>query len=228
MMAVKGTSQSTGSLLEKLKKGYASNNQSPASSSGKAVKESYKDPGYTSTAREVIEDYLKRDDFKYNVNTDKFYSMYADKYKKEGERAMRDTVANAAALTGGNPNSYAVNAGAQAYMSYLDELNDILPELEARAYERYLDEGENVSDQVALLLDMDENHYEKYRDSVEDYFDDREFYEDNYRYREDADMDMYRELNDYLLELAGLESDSYFDEAELALALEELALKSKQ
>lgn len=230
-----GLSQTTSSLLEKLKKGYKSKNTDPAAYSAGTKKE-YKGSEYASMARDVLKDYLDREDFSYNVNTDKLYSQYSDKAKRAGESAMRDTVARASELSGGYANSYAVNAGMQAYNDHLDTLNDIIPELEARAYDRYLDEGRAYEDKLSVLLGLDESEYDRYRDEVEDAFKDREFLEDAYRYREDADMDMYKALSDYVLELSKLENDDYFDAhssaldeyfktKELALAVKDLGVK---
>lgn len=219
----KGLSDSTNNILEKLKKGYKSENTSPASSNGVAERPEYNASDYTSMAADVLDSYLNRKDFSYDVNTDKFYSQYTDEYKKAGKNAMRDTVSKASELTGGYANSYAVNAGNQAYSSYLDKLNDILPELENQAYERYTDETKTAKEKIDMLLDLDSSEYNKYRDALQDYFTDREFYEDNYRYRENADMEMYKALSDYILELAGLENSDYYKDMDLALAYDKLA-----
>lgn len=186
---------------------YVSKNKSPASSSGTAERPEKYDSEYVSLAKEVINEYLSREDFDYNVNTDKIYKQYADKYKREGESAMRDTIASASALTGGYGNSYAVTAGSQAYQGYLEKLNDIIPELEKRAFERYIAGEKSIKDKLSALSELDDAEYEKYRDSMEDYFEDREFYEDNYRYREDADMEMYQALYDYILESEQLSNE---------------------
>ncbi|MBE6685825.1 MAG: hypothetical protein E7591_01175 [Ruminococcaceae bacterium] len=186
---------------------YVSKNKSPASSSGTAERPEKYDSEYASLAKEVINEYLSREDFDYNVNTDKIYKQYADKYKREGESAMRDTIASASALTGGYGNSYAVTAGSQAYQGYLEKLNDIIPELEKRAFERYTAGEKSIKDKLSALSEFDDAEYEKYRDSMEDYFEDREFYEDNYRYREDADMEMYQALYDYILESEQLSNE---------------------
>ncbi|MBR5515573.1 MAG: hypothetical protein IKU52_05170 [Clostridia bacterium] len=186
---------------------YTSKNISPESSSGKAKKPEEYNKNYSSLANDVLKDYLSRDEYKYNVNTDKLYKQYADKYKREGQAAMRDTMANASILSGGYGNSYAATAGNQAYQSYLEKLNDIIPELEKSAYQRYLDTDSNLKERLERLSELDKSEYTKYRDSVEDYQKDREFYEDNYRYREDADMEMYKALYEYLLEEADLEND---------------------
>ena len=178
---------------------YNSKNHSPDSSEGSAVRPDEYKSEYIPIANNLIKEYLERDEYKYNINADKLYAQYAEKYKREGEKAMRDTVADASLLSGGYGNSYAVTAGVQAYQSYLDKLNDVVPELEEKAYERYADEGERMKDDIELFFDADESEYEKYRDSMKDYFADREFFEDNYRFREETDIELYLALYDYFL-----------------------------
>ena len=102
--------------------GYTSKNTSPASSNGKVQKPKDYNSEYTSLAKKLLDDYMAKDDFDYNINSDKLYKQYAEKYKKEGNTAMRDTIAQASALSGGYGNSYAVTAGNQAYQGYLDKL----------------------------------------------------------------------------------------------------------
>ena len=186
---------------------YTSKNTSPASSNGKAQKPKEYDSEYTSLAKKLLNDYIAKDDFDYNVNSDKLYKQYAEKYKKDGDTAMRDTVAQASALSGGYGNSYAVTAGNQAYQGHLDKLNDIVPELEEKAYERYIQKDKDKKDQFDMVNELEEKEYEKYRDSMGDYFTDREFYEDNYRYREDRDVELYKALYDYILENQKMEND---------------------
>lgn len=188
--------------------GYQSKNKSPESSTGSAKRPEEYNSEYTSMAKDILNNYLSRDDYDYNVNTDKLYGQYAQKYKREGQNAMRDTIANATALTGGYGNSYAVSAGSQAYQGYLEKLNDIIPELEEKAFERYAYEGEEAKNNLDMISELEASEYEKYRDSMDDYFADREFYEDNYRYREDADMELYKAIYDYLLESQALELEN--------------------
>ena len=63
----------------------------------------------------------------------------------EGSRAMRDTMGQAAALTGGYGSSYAQSAGQQQYALYLQKLGEAMPELYQAAYERYSAEGDRKS-----------------------------------------------------------------------------------
>lgn len=58
----------------------------------------------------------------YDPNTDKAFQDYANLMMKQGNQAMRDTVARASSMTGGYGNSYAQSAGQQAYNGYLDQI----------------------------------------------------------------------------------------------------------
>lgn len=78
------------------------------------------------------------DAFSYDPETDPVFSSYAKTYKREGERAAADTLAKAAAATGGIPSSYAVGAAQQAANYYSAGLADIIPQLYSDAYSKYL------------------------------------------------------------------------------------------
>ncbi len=177
---------------------------------------------YSESRDRLLDEYLNREPYDFNINTDRLYRQYADMYKKQGEAAMRDTVAGAASKTGGYGSSYAAIAGAQAYQGYLDKLNEIVPVLEQRAYDRYTDEGETARESIGILDDLDSKEYDKYRDDMDDYKDLREYYRKVYEYDNDYDFGMYKALSDYILSLAKLENDTYNDARELELALAKL------
>lgn len=181
-----------------------------------------KESEYSQSRDKLLKSYLEREPFDFNINTDKLYSQYADMYKKQGEAAMRDTVAESASKTGGYGSSYGVTAGAQAYQSYLDKLNEIVPELEQRAYDRYTDESKKQRENIGILDDLDSKEYDRYRDDIDDYKDSREYYRKVYEYENDYDFDTYKALTDYILSLAKLENDDYNSEKELELALAKL------
>ena len=78
--------------------------------------------------------------FRYNPNRDPVMQAYTRAYRREGERATANALAQAAAATGGIPSSYAVGAAQQAGAYYASQLADKFPELEQQAYNRYLNE----------------------------------------------------------------------------------------
>ena len=89
---------------------------------------------WLNSLKDSIENY---GDFSYDVNSDALYQQYADQYMRQGKLAMQDAMGQAAALTGGYGNSYAATVGNQAYQSYLQQLNDKVPELYQLALDRY-------------------------------------------------------------------------------------------
>lgn len=111
---------------------------------------------------------LNREKFSYDLNGDALYQQYKDNYISQGKRAMQDTMGQAAALTGGYGSSYAQNVGQQAYHSYLEGLNNVVPELYQLALDRYAREGDALSQQYAMYLDDYDRAYGKHRDTVAD------------------------------------------------------------
>ena len=80
--------------------------------------------------------------FSYDPASDPVYNSYAQSYQRRGRLAMRDTMGQAAALTGGYGSSYAQSVGQQQYDSYLQSLGEALPELYGMAWQRYNAEGD--------------------------------------------------------------------------------------
>lgn len=117
---------------------------------------------------------LNRDAFSYDVANDPLYQQYAQMYQREGDRAMRDTLAEVASGAGGM-NSYAVTAAQQAANYYNSQLNDKIPELYQLAYDMYLTDIDNQVRDLGLLQQMDETQYSRYRDTMNDWSNDRNF-----------------------------------------------------
>lgn len=100
--------------------------------------------------------------FRYDAAKDPSYAAMKKTYLREGERAREDTLAKAAAATGGVPSSYAVTAAQQSGDYYAGQLADQLPTLEKNAYQRYLSEqSQKLSGLSALTTDknFDYNAY---------------------------------------------------------------------
>ncbi len=171
---------------------------------------------YSDAVKSNLSSVLKGKKFNYDIGSDKLFSQYKDSYTKAGKTAMEDTVGNASMLTGGYANSYAVTAGQQAYDSYMSKLNDKIPELEQRAYERYRDEEDSAYKKLNTLIGLEDTEYGRYRDSVADYNTNREF---EYNKNKDAqaqrnwqaqfDRDKY--VNDRDYNRSVLESDRKYN-----------------
>lgn len=116
---------------------------------------------YASQYAKAITDYVNRGKFSYDFNADPIYNQYKDQYTRQGNLAMKDTMGQAAALTGGYGNSYAQTAGQQVYNQYMQNLNDIVPQLYESAYSRYNQEGQDMLNRASLLGEADNAEYQK-------------------------------------------------------------------
>lgn len=172
----------------------------------------------------LLDKIMNREPFQYNFDADPLYQQYKDRYTQQGKMAMQDSMAQAAALTGGYGNSFAQQVGQQTYNANMQALNDVIPELYGQAYQLYRDQGNDLRDNLGTYMDLDSVDYSRYRDDVGDYYT-----ELNYLYNKSNDMSdreyqMY--LNDadaweadraYWLNKAQMEQDQANWEAEFGL-----------
>lgn len=126
---------------------------------------------YQAALDSVLGQIQNRKAFTYDFNADPLYQAYKDQYTKLGKEASMNAVANAAALTGGYGNSYAVTAGAQANQQYLTKLNEMIPELYNLAMNRYKLEGDELNNRYGVLGSAEDRAYGQYRDQVADWKD---------------------------------------------------------
>ena len=105
--------------------------------------------------------------FSYDPTSDPVYDSYAQSYRRRGRLAMRDTMGQAAALTGGYGSSYAQSVGQQQYDSYLQSLGEALPELYGMAWQRYNAEGDALKTAWELASERSEVRRESEREAAE-------------------------------------------------------------
>lgn len=105
--------------------------------------------------------------FSYDPASDPVYNSYAQSYQRRGRLAMRDTMGQAAALTGGYGSSYAQSVGQQQYDSYLQSLSEALPELYGMAWQRYNAEGDALKTAWELASERSEVRRESEREAAE-------------------------------------------------------------
>lgn len=170
-----------------------------------SAKEAEKPSAYVSqygdTIQNLLNAALNKPSFNYDFSKDPLYSQYKDKYQSMGQLAMKDTMGQAAALTGGYGNSYAQSVGQQTYQQYLSKLNDVLPELRSLAYQQYQDEKTTLNNNIGLLQNQEDSFYQQYRDSVSDYNT-----ELNFLYNSANDMSE-QEFNRYQNDVSAWEAD---------------------
>lgn len=182
---------------------------------------------YEGQLKSLYDQIVNRDPFNYDINSDMLYRQYAQQYMDNGRLAMQDTMGQAAALTGGYGSSYGQAVGQQQYNAYLQQLNDVIPELYSQAYQHYMDEGDRLAQQYNMLYGMAEDEYNKYSDEYNRWADNRNFAYDqaidardfayqqgidsrNFQYQ--LDQDAYNRAaaeRDYALQLSEINREQY-------------------
>ena len=127
------------------------------------------DDSYDKKLRESYDKIKSRPAFSYDAKSDPLYAKYRSDYISQGQKAMKDTVGQAAALSGGYASSYAENLGRQQYDSYLTKLGDVIPELYQLAYSRYADEDDRLREDHELIAELRDDEYRRYTDALNDY-----------------------------------------------------------
>ena len=141
----------------------------------------------------TLNDILNRKDFQYDLNGDALYQMYKDRYVNLGQKAMMDTMGQAAALTGGYGNSAAQMVGQQAYQNYLQGLTDKIPELYQIALDQYNQAGQDLYQRYGLLNTQEQNAYNQWQDNFNRWLAERDFTTGRYDTERGFDYGTYRD-----------------------------------
>lgn len=119
-------------------------------------------PKYESEIEDILGEIGDYGPFEYDLMDDPMYQQYRDSYIREGKRAMEDTAAQTAAMTGGYGSTYGATAAQQGYDRYLEGLNDVVPQLEQTAYGRYRDELGDLYNQMGALQQEESRLFGQY------------------------------------------------------------------
>ncbi len=99
----------------------------------------------------IVEEYENMDPFSYDFATDPMFQNMLASYQQMGQSAMKDSIAQSSALTGGYANSWAQTAGQQSYNRHIQEAFNNLPSYYQMALETYRQEGQKLLDMYGLL-----------------------------------------------------------------------------
>lgn len=130
---------------------------------------------YKTETDALIKEILDTPDFAYNKDADPLYGQYKKEYTDNADRTFNNEIGDLSALTGGRLNSWAVSAASGAQQNIMQDLDNIIPELEERALDRYNNNIAQKTNRLAVLRDADNTEYGKYRDKILDYNNDRNF-----------------------------------------------------
>lgn len=171
---------------------------------------------------------MNRPQFSYDVNKDPLFQQYKDQYMQQGRRAMQDVMGQAAALTGGYGNSWGSTAGYQAYLYYLQLLNDRIPELEQYAFDKYRYAGEELRKNMDMTNNLDSIDYGRYRDTVADWQASVAAAASAYNTAAQSDLAMWENMQDYYRSLAQMENSNYWNAQDDAYRQAQLAESKRQ
>jgi hypothetical protein len=116
-----------------------------------------------------VTNYINQDPYSYKSQNDASYQAAKDQYTKTGQQAMKDTMAQASALTGGYGNTYSQSVGQQQYNAQMDNLSQKAIEYEQQAYNRYVGDREQQLNTINALQNLDNTEYSRNRDAINDY-----------------------------------------------------------
>jgi hypothetical protein len=132
--------------------------------------QSVKDNGYNQQWSKqldtLVNEYMGRGPFQYDQNEDVMWQQAKKTGLDAANLAMRDTTAQAAALSGGYGNSYAATVGQQVYNEGVADIMAMAPEYYQAAYQRYKDEGDTMLQNIGLVQSMDDAAYARYVDAL--------------------------------------------------------------
>lgn len=120
---------------------------------------------YSDQIAQLMDDYMNRDKFEYNPDTDALFQNALAGAMNAGQSAMQDTMGQASMLTGGYGSSYATSAANQAYNSLIEGAYDNLPEYYNMALNAYNMESEKMLNQLNMLNTADQTEWGRMYDA---------------------------------------------------------------
>jgi hypothetical protein len=138
---------------------------------------------YEATINDILDTIKNRKSFdvKDDANYNALYDQYAERYRANAQRAMNDAMASANAATGGYGSTYAQAVGQQAYDRTMEGLNDNNMALLNLAYDIYSGDRANDYNMLNAYQNVDNVQYGRYRDDVNDWQNERNYYSNQYQ-----------------------------------------------
>lgn len=122
---------------------------------------------YGSLAAGKMDEIQSKGQFSYDFNKDPMFRMLRDSYMQQARQAAANTEASAALRTGGYGNSYGAAAAGQQYNNALGNLYDQVPELQEAAYQRYLNDRNDLYKQADYYNNLENTAYNRTVDEDE-------------------------------------------------------------
>ena len=120
---------------------------------------------YADQINNTLDSYTGRE-YKYDPSMDKLYQSYKKEYATEAQKARTGVVNQGLRLSGGYGNDYSQSVSEQQYERYLTDVNRLAPVFENLAYAQYQGEGQDLANQLSLLMNQENTDYARNRDEI--------------------------------------------------------------
>jgi len=120
--------------------------------------------------------------YQYDFNADQLYQDYKKNYMTEAQKARNNVIDAGKQYTAAHPDTYVESSANQQYQNYMAEINRLAPTFENLAYARHQQEEEDALKNAQLLGKLDAEEYARYRDSLGDLRNYRNYALGNYKY----------------------------------------------
>ena len=142
--------------------------------------------GYDSKIKNLEKRIMSRDDFSYNPEHDPVYQLYKKVYTQMGNDAYDRALAQKSIKTGGIVNTDAVTSAVIAQNVYNTHLADKATELYNSAYQKYKDSVKEDYDILNMLRNANNTDYNRFVDSMDNFFKERDF--EYKKYNDELDL----------------------------------------
>lgn len=135
------------------------NRYTPAAETGQTGSQAgWADP-YAEKLSQAVTRLTGQEPFSYDPEDDPAFQAYRAAYRREGDRAARNTLAETAALSGGQVSTAAAAAASQARDYYNSKLSDVVPDLYKLAWQMYAAERQSLADEIDTLAGLSDAAY---------------------------------------------------------------------
>ena len=229
---LRGVSQQTQQQLQNYQQPYQQTQQAQQAQTNLQQVQAQKPQSYTSKYSGALENILQQiqnpGGFKYDFNGDSLFQYYKDLYTQNAKQGALDAAGIAAGLTGGYGNTYAQSAANQAYQQNLLPLYDKGIEFMNAAYNRYAADRADRYDQLGALQNAENADYNRYRDTMTDYYADLDRAREDARYEDETGYNRYADMLNYWQNQAAAENADWQAGEEMAYRYNTLDEEARQ
>lgn len=148
---------------------------------------------YQTDVDSLYDQIMNYGDFSYDMEKDRLFQLYKNKYVREGKLAAKDQMGVAAANSNGYGSSYAQTASNQAYQNSMNALSEKAVDTYQNAYNNFQNDFSNLMNRYSMAADMNSAEQNKYYSQLNAQ---NAYYQNSYNtYRDDYNM-QYSQFTD--------------------------------